>query len=420
MIEQSAASANAAAVVVIGGGPAGLMAAEVIARHDLVVHVYDAMPSLARKFLRAGVGGMNITHAEAFAPFVARYRERAAVLEPLLREFGADQLRAWIHDLGIETFVGSSGRVFPTAMKAAPLLRAWLHRLRQLGVRFHTRHRFRGFADDGGLRIEHAGHELRVPAAAVVLATGGASWPQLGSDGDTVGLLERLGVPVRALCAANGGFDVNWSAFMREQFAGSPLKSIAMACVDVDGRRVMQQGEAVITRHGIEGGLVYALAAPLREQLRQQGTARLEIDLLPQRTLDFVRQQLAAPRGAQSRANVLRKRLGLYGAKAALLRECTDQSVFADANALAQAIKALPLTLTGVRPLAEAISSAGGVCFEALDCNLMLTRLPGVFCAGEMLDWEAPTGGYLLTACFATGVACGHGVVRWLRRDTAM
>jgi len=416
MIQHSSDTPSQRGVAVIGGGPAGLMAAEVIARAGFEVDVYDAMPSLARKFLLAGVGGMNITHAEPLAQFVARYRERAPDLEPLLRDFGAEQLRAWIHELGIDTFVGSSGRVFPTAMKAAPLLRAWLHRLRQMGVRFHTRHRLTGVAADGTLRLEHRDDTTCVRAAAVVLATGGASWPQLGSDGGIVSLLGGLGVAISPLRAANCGFDVSWSAFLRERFAGAPLKSITMSCIDTDGARITQPGEAIITQSGIEGGLVYALSAPLREQILQHGTAQLEIDLLPNRSLAFVQEQLSMPRGSQSLSSVLRKRLGLHDVKTALLHECAKKSELADAKHLALAIKQLPLTLTATRPLSEAISTAGGVRFEALDRNLMLNKRPGIFCAGEMLDWEAPTGGYLLTACFSTGYACGQGVVRWLQQ----
>lgn len=406
---------KAPAVAVIGAGPAGLMAAETIARHGFSVDVFDAMPSPARKFLRAGIGGMNITHAEAFDDFVQRYREQAEQLRPLLQQFGADQLRAWIHELGIDTFVGSSGRVFPTAMKAAPLLRAWLQRLRSLGVQLHMRQHWLGFAPDGASRLLHQGAQHTWHAAATVLATGGASWPQLGSDGGSVNLLETMGVAVNPLRPANCGFDIHWSAHLREKFAGEPLKPVLMRCADVDGRTVELRGEAVITAHGIEGGLVYALSAPLREQIAAQGKALLEIDLLPEHPLLTVVNALQQPRGSQSMSSHLRKRLGLQGIKVALLHEIAGKSVFDDPQQLARCIKALPLTLLAPRPLHEAISTAGGVRFDALDANLMLRQMPGVFCAGEMLDWEAPTGGYLLTACFATGHACGLGVARWLQ-----
>jgi len=401
-------------VAVIGAGPAGLMAAETIAKAGFAVDVFDAMPSPARKFLRAGVGGMNITHAENFDDFVARYREQAATLRPLLQQFGADQLRAWIHELGIETFVGSSGRVFPVEMKAAPLLRAWLHRLRSQGVRIHTRQRWLGFAEDG-LRFFD---ERIVPAAATVLATGGASWPQLGSDGRSVEVLEKLDIATSPLRAANCGFDIRWSAHLRDKFAGSPLKPVLLRCNDIDGQPLQLRGEVIITADGIEGGAVYALSAPLRERIAAAGQAVLEIDLLPEHALQAVVNELNKPRGSQSLSSHLRKRLGLHGIKTALLYEIVDKSAFDDAQRLARYIKALPLTLVAPRPLHEAISTAGGISFNALDANLMLKKIPGVFCAGEMLDWEAPTGGYLLTACFATGYACGEGVVRWLRAQS--
>jgi uncharacterized flavoprotein (TIGR03862 family) len=401
-------------VVIIGAGPAGLMAAEVIAAAGFAVEVFDAMPSPARKFLRAGVGGMNITHEEPFDAFVQRFGERAADLRPLLQRFGADQLRQWIHALGIETFVGSSGRVFPREMKAAPLLRAWLQRLRGQGVHIHTRARWMGFTPDRNLRFLHAGGEQVVQAAATVLATGGASWPQLGSDGSSVKVLEALGVAVNPQRPANCGFDIRWSAHLREKFAGSALKPVALRCIDSNGKPLQLRGEAIITDAGIEGTTVYALSAHLRERIAAAGKAVLEIDLLPEHPLQTVVNELQKPRGSQSLSSHLRKRLGLQGARTALLHEVADKSILENPQRLAQCIKSLPLTLTAPRPLHEAISTAGGVRFEALDTNLMLRQVSGVFCAGEMLDWEAPTGGYLLTACFATGHACGEGVVRWL------
>jgi uncharacterized flavoprotein (TIGR03862 family) len=401
-------------VAVIGAGPTGLMAAEVIAAAGLAVDVFDAMPSPARKFLRAGVGGMNITHAEAFDAFVQRYGERAENLRPLLQRFGADQLRQWIHELGIETFVGSSGRVFPTEMKAAPLLRAWLQRLRSQGVRIHTRQRWLGFTPDHSLLFSHQDNEHIVHVAATVLATGGASWPQLGSDGGSIHVLEQHGVEINPLRPANCGFDIHWSAHVREKFAGTPLKPVSLRCIDIEGKPLELRGEVIITAAGIEGSAVYALSAPLRERIAATGAARLEIDLLPEHPLQTVVNELQKPRGSQSLSSHLRKRLGLQGIKAALLYEMADKSMLENPQRLAQCIKALPLTLIAPRPLEEAISTAGGVRFEALDANLMLRQLPGVFCAGEMLDWEAPTGGYLLSACFATARACGDGVVRWL------
>ena len=403
-------------VTIIGGGPAGLMAAEVLSQAGIQVDVYDAMPSVGRKFLLAGVGGMNITHSEAFPAFLARYGERAANLAPLLRSFGADELCRWIHELGIDTFVGSSGRVFPTDMKAAPLLRAWLKRLRDGGVAIHTRHRWLGWNADGSLKIASPAGEHAVRPAATLLALGGGSWSRLGSDGAWMLALEQRGVTLAPLQPSNCGFDVQaWSELLVSKFAGAPLKNVALGLDD----EVPRLGECVITATGIEGSLVYALSASIREAINQHGSATLHLDLLPGRPVDKVLQALGKPRGSRSMAKHLHSQLGLDGVKAALLRELTPADAFADPARLAQAIKALPITLVKPRPLDEAISSAGGVVFSGLDENLMLRSVPGVFVAGEMLDWEAPTGGYLLTACFATGYRAGLGVLDWLRKGTA-
>ncbi|WP_437422022.1 TIGR03862 family flavoprotein [Stutzerimonas chloritidismutans] len=400
-------------IAIIGGGPAGLMAADVLSQAGVAVDVYDAMPSVGRKFLLAGVGGMNITHSEPFERFVSRYRERAAALRPLLEAFDATQLREWIHALGIDTFVGTSGRVFPTDMKAAPLLRAWLRRLREAGVHIHTRHRWLRWGDDGTLRVRGPEGERTVAADAVLLALGGGSWARLGSDGAWVPLLEARGIPVRALRPANCGFDVTgWSAHLRERFAGAPLKTVSLSLAGGEPRK----GEFVITATGIEGSLVYALSAGIRERIERDGHAQVTLDLLPDHSLEKIVRALTKPRGSQSMAKHLKRQLGLDGVKAALLRELTAPSAFDDPPCLAQAIKALPIILLHPRPLDEAISSAGGVPFESLDDNLMLRQLPGVFCAGEMLDWEAPTGGYLLTGCFASGRAAAQGMLRWLGR----
>lgn len=405
-------------VAVIGGGPAGLMAAEVIAAAGLGVELYDAMPSVGRKFLLAGKGGLNLTHGEPLEPFLARYGARRAMVEPWLREFGPDQLRAWARTLGIETFVGSSGRVFPVDLKAAPLLRAWLHRLRAAGVRFHMRQRWIGWGDhsDGRhtLRFATPGGERAVQARAVVLALGGASWPQLGSDGAWAGLLAARGVPLAPLQPANCGFEVAaWSEHLKTRFAGAPLKNVALRCTAPDGRRFEQPGECVLTATGLEGQLVYAASSLLRDTIAATGPAVAEIDLLPQRDAAFVAAEVARPRGSRSLSTHLKSRLGLDGPKAALLHELLPRETFADAAALAAAIKALPVTLVAARPIAEAISSAGGVPPEALDAQLMLRALPGVFCAGEMLDWDAPTGGYLLSACVASGRRAGAGAASY-------
>ncbi|VXB24407.1 Aminoacetone oxidase family FAD-binding enzyme [Pseudomonas sp. 8AS] len=405
--------AKQSSVAIIGGGPAGLMAAEVLANAGVRVELYDAMPSLGRKFLLAGVGGMNITHSEAKESFLSRYRERRAEIAHLLADFDADALRAWIHGLGIDTFVGTSGRVFPSDMKAAPLLRAWLKRLREAGVRLHTRSRWLGWNADGSLRLQTSDGEQALRADACVLALGGGSWARLGSDGAWVPLLERRGLSIAPLQPANCGFEVaGWSEHLRDKFAGAPLKNVALALDDEPARR----GEFILTAKGVEGSLVYALSAAIRERINQAGSATLHLDLQPDRSLEKVSQLLAKPRGSRSMAKHLHSQLGLDGVKAALLRELTSPAQFADPALLAAAIKALPLTLLRPRPLDEAISSAGGVPFEQLDSNLMLRQLPGVFCAGEMLDWEAPTGGYLLTACFASGRAAGLGVLQWLNR----
>jgi len=402
--------------VVIGGGPAGLMAAEVLCTGDVRVDVYDAMPSVGRKFLMAGKGGLNLTHVEAQEAFLARYGARRPHIEPLLNGFGPDALRAWSRGLGMETFVGSSGRVFPIGMKAAPLLRAWLHRLREAGAKFHARHRWLGWMEDGALRFATPTREHTALADIVVLALGGGSWAQLGSDAAWVPLLEQCGVQVTPLQPANCGFDVGWSEHFRSRFAGQPLKSVAVSLTDSSGMTHTRQGECIITDAGIEGGLVYALAAPLRDAIAASGAVILHFDLLPGREPSRVFEEVAHPRGAKSLSSHLQSRLGIKGVKAGLLREVLTKEDLADPARIAAALKALPLKLVATRPIDEAISTAGGVAFEALDEHLMLRALPGVFCAGEMLDWEAPTGGYLLNACFASGRAAGAGAVAWLNR----
>jgi len=443
-------------VAIIGGGPAGLMAAEALAflptsakrgtsslpplskggggdlstlaatgtrenppqppfekGGSLQIDLYDAMPSVGRKFLLAGKGGLNLTHSEPREAFLSRYGARRANIEPLLDSFGADDLRAWAEGLGIETFVGSSGRVFPREMKAAPLLRALLHRLRGAGVNFHIRHRWLGWdvAQAPRLRLLFATPEgdKTLEADAVILALGGGSWPKLGSNGAWVPLLQQRGIDIAPLRPANCGFDIAWSEHFRARFAGQPLKTVVATCTDSEGKEIHRQGECVITETGIEGSLIYALAAPLRDRIEAEGNALLHLDLAPGKSLQRVTEEIAHPRGSRSLSSHLQSRVGITGVKAGLLREVLGPE--SDPIKLAAAIKALPLKLIAPRPLIEAISSAGGVRFEALDENLMLRDLPGVFCAGEMLDWEAPTGGYLLTACFASGRAAGLGVL---------
>ena len=447
------ACASPAHVGVIGGGPAGLMAAEVLAKAGLQVTVFDAMPSVGRKFLLAGRGGLNLTHGEAHEAFLDRYGARRTQLAPMIDAFGPTALRAWAHALGIETFVGSSGRVFPTEMKAAPLLRAWLVRLRAAGVQFAIRHRWRGWAPTPATETvtaaAHANEDAHpcpattpgsqhllfdtpdgehvVAMDVVVLALGGGSWAKLGSDGAWVPLLRAAGVEVADLLPANCGFDVarlptdarspllpGWSTHFAERFRGQPLKSVVARFTAADGTMYERAGECLISATGIEGGLIYALSAPLRDTLIEHGSATLHLDLAPGRSAERLAAELGRPRGSRSMASHLQSQAGIKGVKAGLLRECLAKTDFDDPARLAASIKALPLTLVATRPLDEAISSAGGVRFEAVDAHLMLHARPGVFVAGEMLDWEAPTGGYLLTACFASGAAAARGVLHWL------
>lgn len=412
-------------VAIIGGGPAGLMAAEVLSAAGVPVDLYDAMPSVGRKFLLAGKGGMNLTHSEPADRFAGRYGERRQQIEALLADFGAAEVRAWAQGLGIETFVGSSGRVFPTDMKAAPLLRAWLQRLRHPagggpGVRFHMRHRWLGWAGDGRtLRFETPSGEQQQRARALVLALGGGSWARLGSNGAWVPLLAARGVAVAPLLPANCGFDVagGWSEHFSSRFAGQPFKNVAIRCAPAQGPAFERQGEFVATQTGVEGSLVYAASALLRNQIVREGRATLVLDLLPAWTAERVQREVTHPRGSRSLSSHLKSRLGLDGIKTAVLYERLGKDAMNDPLRLAEAVKALPLSLVAARPIDEAISSAGGVLFEALDSGLMCEQLPGVFCAGEMLDWEAPTGGYLLTACLASGHRAGRGVLDWLRRN---
>jgi uncharacterized flavoprotein (TIGR03862 family) len=387
------------------------MATEALVAQGLTVHVFDGMPSVGRKFLLAGKGGLNLTHSEAATAFVKRYGQRSEAVTPWLQALDGPGLRAWAADLGVPTFIGSSGRVFPSDMKAAPLLRAWLHRLRAQGVHFHMRHRWLGFAQHGALRFQTPQGEVTVQPRATVLALGGASWQRLGSDGAWWPWLAAQGVALAPLRPANCGFDVAWSAHLSSQQAGAPIKSVT---ITFDG--VTQVGEFVLTAGGVEGSLVYAFSSALRDAIEAKGQATFYIDLLPARDAHWVAKELMHPRGPRSLGTHLKSRLNLHGAKAALLWEAVPKEQQSDLALLARSIKALPITVLAPRPIDEAISSAGGVRFEALDEHLMLRSLPGVFCAGEMLDWEAPTGGYLLTASMASGRVAGHGAARWLQQ----
>ncbi|MDB5967499.1 MAG: hypothetical protein JWQ72_3999 [Polaromonas sp.] len=438
-------------VAVIGGGPAGLMAAETIAAAGagVQVDVYDAMPSVGRKFLLAGKGGLNLTHSEAPEAFVSRYAARSSAVASWLAAFGPGDLQAWARDLGVETFVGSSGRVFPVDMKAAPLLRAWLHRLRLAGVAFHMRQRWRGWTPDGALSFSGPAGDTVVQADAVVLAVGGGSWPRLGSDGAWTAFLEARGIPVLPLQPSNCGFDVGvahgappetgsaagvetrraffrdlvgmpasgtgWTEHFSSRFAGQPFKSVAISFTDSQGRSFRRKGEFMATATGVEGSLIYAASSLLRDEIAARGSATFELDLLPDRSLEQVLVEVRHPRGSRSLSSHLKSRLGLEGIKAAMLYEVLDKDAVNDAVQLSHAIKALPVRLVAARPLEEAISSAGGVALEALDSQLQVQNAQGggppLFCAGEMLDWEAPTGGYLLTACMASGRLAGRGVL---------
>ena len=419
-------------VAIVGGGPAGLMAAELLSQSGVQVDLFDTKPSVGRKFLLAGRGGLNLTHSEPLPRFQARFAERSEWLSPLLEAFGPDALRAWAQGLGIETFVGSSGRVFPTDLKAAPLLRAWLHRLRQQGVRFHMRHRWLGWADAAAeghspaLRMATPDGERLVHARATVLALGGGSWSRLGSDGAWLPWLQAKGVDVAPLRAANCGFDVaatgpdraHWSEHLRSRFAGQPVKPVSLSFTDLQGHTRQQQGEFVLTDTGVEGSLIYAFSAAIRDRIAAEGSATVHLNLLPSHSAEAVLTETRRARGPRSLSTHLKSRLGLQGLKMALLHELLTPEQLNDPHGLALALQALPITLSAARPMDEAISTAGGVRFEALDPHLMMRALPGVFCAGEMLDWEAPTGGYLLTASLATGRQAALGAVGHLNRST--
>ena len=398
------------------------MAAETLAKAGVGVDVYDASASAGRKFLLAGRGGLNLTHSEPLGPFLTRFGTRQDVLTPMIEALTPDAVRAWAADLGVETFVGTSGRVFPTDMKAAPLLRSWLHRLRQQGVRFHMRHRWLGQTPEGLWRFETPAGEQAVRADTTLLALGGGSWARLGSDGAWAPTVQAHGVDVAPLKPANCGFHVaptapdrtGWSPLLKERHAGQPVKPVVISFTDVQGHTRRQQGEFVVTEHGVEGSLIYAFSAALRDTIEARGQATLLLDLLPDHTAEQVLTETRRPRGTRSLSTHLKSRLGIQGLKMTLLYELLNTAQLNDPAQLAQALKALPLTLVAPRPLDEAISTAGGVRFECLNEHLMAREWPGVFFAGEMLDWEAPTGGYLLTASMASGQAAAKGILQHL------
>jgi uncharacterized flavoprotein (TIGR03862 family) len=424
-------------VAVIGAGPAGLMAAETLAQAGHTVQVFEAKPSAGRKFLMAGRGGLNITHSEPAERFNARYGARAPEFATMLAALDANALREWVQGLGIETFVGSSGRVFPAEMKAAPLLRAWINRLRKQNVQFLMRHRWLGFVQGSqkqSLRFESPKGEVTVTSDATILALGGGSWARLGSDGAWWPLLQQQGVELAPLLPSNGGFETKWSQYFIDQCAGQPLKTAefwltatpakaskgrpksakATRTLAAGKQTTPLRGECLMTEHGLEGGAIYTLSASLRDEILRHDSVTLYVDLLPDHTAEKVLNEVSHPRGTRSLSSHLRSRLGIHGVKAALLRECLPAETFKDPVKLAEGIKALPIALTACRPIDEAISTAGGVQFEGLTKQLMIKTLPGVFCAGEMLDWEAPTGGYLINGAMASGKAAAVGVSEWL------
>lgn len=400
--------------IVIGAGPAGLMAAEQLILGGMQVDVYDAMPSAGRKFLLAGKSGMNLTHDEPEDRFLQRYGALAPQLRAAIVAFNAGAIRNWASGLGISTFVGSSGRVFPTDMKAAPLLRAWLHRLRESGVKFHMRHRWLAWRDEF-LVFEHGSECVEAQADVVVFALGGASWARLGSDGRWVAALREQGALVQPFESANCGFERPWSAYFREKFAGTPLQTVGLR---LERNGELSKGQFVLSEYGVEGSLIYAHSREIRMKIKANAYCDLFLDLLPDRSLADVQKQLASSRGSRSWASHLKSKLGLHAVHIAMLYECVDKSVWNDSDALAATLKCFVLRLSAARPIDEAISCAGGLSFSELDEHLMLWRKPGYFFAGEMLDWEAPTGGYLLTACFASGVAAGRAALHWLERST--
>lgn len=402
-------------VAVIGGGPAGLMAAEVLSERGVLVDLYEAKPSIGRKFLVAGKGGLNLTHTEPLAAFEARYGSRVADIRPLLKEFGPSDVREWCHNLGIETFAGPSGRVFPKDMKALPALNRWMQRLRENGVRMRTRHRWLGWNADGSLLFSTPTGEFTTHPDATVLAVGGASWPKLGSDGKWMPTLQQKQIKVAGLKPSNCGFDVSWSPHFRERFAGEPLKSVVLKFTGINGETFSRAGSCMVTSNGLEGSLIYSASALIRDKISAQNSATISFDLAPDQSLDKLTQRLSMPQGSRSLSSHLRSKVKLKGVEAGLLREFAAAALNDPAH-LASAIKNLEVPLIAPRPIEESISTAGGVCFDGLNACLMIESLPGLFCAGEMLDWEAPTGGYLLTACFASGRVAGQGAADWVER----
>ncbi len=396
-------------IAIVGGGPAGLMAAQQLVGQGFDVHLYDAMPSLGRKFLMAGKSGMNLTHSEDFTKFLTRYQDGSPLLQEIISEFQPDDIRKWVASLGVETFVGSSGRVFPTDFKAAPLLRAWVRHLKDNGLQTHVRHRWTGWTEKA-LVFDTPEGKKEVTPDATILALGSVCWPKLGSDGTWQNPFKTAGINLNPFKPSNCGFQVNWSDHLTKNFAGHPVKSVAL---DVAGKTT--RGDFVVSSYGVEGSAIYTRSRELRLMLEETGQALLHIDLAPDKNIEQIKSALAQPRGSKSLSNHIRRTLGLKGVKMALLRECLDKDTFQSTEKLAHGLKSLPIKLTGTRPIEEAISCAGGVTFDNLDENLMVREQPGLFLAGEMLDWDAPTGGYLLSGCFALGKRAGLGCEKFLK-----
>lgn len=410
-------TSESATAVVIGAGPAGLMAAEQLNNAGIQVDIYDAMPSVGRKFLRAGIGGLNLTHAEDHRDFVSRYGKQADTVEQWLQAFDASALREWAARLGIETFVGSSGRVFPTAMKAAPLLRAWLKRLRKNGSQIHLRHRWLGWDTKGDLLIENREQQqFSISPKVVIFAMGGASWSKLGSDGQWQATFEQNAIECQPFLASNCGFNADWRTPFKQDQQGQPLKSIALAYSDIHNQRWYKKGEAMISKHGIEGSLVYAASSGIRDQIHARGFCDIHWDLLPDKSLEQLTKAASQKRPKDSLSSFLRRSFKLDASKQALLNQLTSKEQVRDISKLPHLVKNLPQRLESTRPLDEAISTAGGVSMAALTPALMLKNKPGYYCVGEMLDWEAPTGGYLLTACFASGLVAGQDAAKLLKQ----
>lgn len=404
-----------AKISVVGGGPAGLAAAEFLITQGYAVDVYDAKPAVLRKFLVAGKGGLNLTRSEDLKTFLSHYGARMTELEPFLQNFGPSQIRNWAALLGFETFVGSSGKVFPKDMQAISLRIAWIQRLKQMGVRFHLNHRWLGWDENRNLLFQTPSTPIIVNTDAVILALGGASWPKTGSDGAWVEIFQQQGFEISPLKPANCGFEVAWSQHFRDRYQGSALKPVIIHFQPTRGQPSQQLGELLITRYGVEGSLIYSFSAAIRDEILENGKALIHLDLAPDWSVKHLETRLSRPRGSRSLSSHIEKCVGFRGVKAGLLWEFLTRSTLNEPQLLAIAVKSLPIPILAARPMEEAISTAGGVRFEDLDKHLMLKNLPGVFCAGEMLDWEAPTGGYLLTACFSTGLAAAQGVVNWLK-----